>query len=88
MAANSAPNDWYPLPSGNVQDDENQRRIWQSLYYLRDQQNVGTGTRPVHEAGGLSGTAFFSGGFTMTTGPTGKTFYNMVIQNGKIVAVS
>jgi len=87
MAQNQT-SDWYPLPTGNQQHDENQRRIWENLYYLRNgQQNNASPIHPLM-AGGLSGTAFFAGGFTMNSGPSSKTYYRMVIQEGRIVAVS
>ncbi len=78
--------DWYPQQTGNTQYDENQRKVWENLYYLRDRNNNAIPSPAM--AGGLSGTAFFAGGFTMTSGPTGKTYYRMIIQEGRIVGIS
>lgn len=79
--AGNAPNDWFPLPTGNHQVDENQRRIWQSLYYLRDQQQ---NNHNIAVPGGMSGTAVFAANFTMGN----AAFESMVFKDGRLVAVT
>lgn len=80
MAQNQT--DYYPLPTGNHQYDENQRRIWENLYTLRDQQN--NNTVPPAPPGGMSGTAVFPANFTI-----GNTaFGSLVFKNGLLVAVT
>lgn len=76
--------DWFPQSTGNAQYDDNQRRIWQSLYYLRDQHNNAAAANGAGERHGMSGTIFFAGGFTMGK----QTFYSMVFKDGRLVSVA
>lgn len=80
--AGNAPNDWFPLPTGNHQVDENQRRIWQSLYYLRDQTKNNNAAPSV--SGGMSGTGIFPVTFQMGN----NQFGSMVFKDGRLVAVT
>ena len=80
MAQNQA--DWYPLPSGNSQQDENQRRIWQSLYYLRDRNN--NASPAAAGPTGMSGTVAYQNSFTMGA----QSFGSLTFKNGLLVAVS
>ena len=79
--------DWFPAPTGNHQYDENQRRIWESLYYLRGQAN--NASQPQASAAkGMSGTIFFTGGFTVGSGVGAKIYNNMTFKDGILVAIS
>jgi len=79
--------DWFPAATGNVQYDENQRRIWQNLYYLRDQQNNGTHARSNIQAG-MSGTVTFkdSNNNAVSLVIGGKTFTSLTFANGSLVS--
>lgn len=74
--------DFYPLPTGNHQYDENQRRIWENLYTLRDQQK-GSQLHP-SPAEGMSSTTVFPANFSIGN----AAFGSMVFKNGLLVAVT
>ena len=80
--------DWFPTPTGNTQYDENQRRLWQSLYYLRDQHN-NNATAPVAGHGtGMSVTMTFvdSNNNAISVVIGGKKFKSLTFANGLFVS--
>jgi hypothetical protein len=74
---------WYPAPTGNAAQDDTHRIMFDNLYELRDQQ-AENAAQPAAALSGITGTAFFSGGFSV--GAT--TYYNLTFKNGVLVGMS